>query len=263
MSAANPVSRAGGRRVCVVTGSSAGIGAATALWFAERGHDIVINYSQDAGRANAVAGTCRAVGAEVLVVRANIADNEQCMSLAEEVRRLWGGVDTLVNNAGTTTRIVDVKNLDGLSAEDFQATFAVNVVGTFQMSRALAPLMMGRANPSIVNISSMAAVMGTGTSMAYAASKGGLNTLTLALARSLAPSIRVNAILPGMVNSDWLQGRLSAVQVQARRNFYEGRALLGDVIEPEDAACTAYWLAHDAIKLTGQLIHLDAGFMLG
>ena len=257
------MSRADGRRVCVVTGSSAGIGAATALWFAARGHDIVINYSRDAAPAQAVADACRAAGAQVLVLRANIADNSQCLALAEEVRQQWGFVDTLVNNAGTTTKIVDIKDLDSLDAEDFIATYAVNVIGTFQMSRALVPLMSGRTNASIVNISSMAAVLGTGTSMAYAASKGALNTLTLSLARSLAPAIRVNAILPGMVNSDWLQGRLGADQVLMRRTRYEARALLNHVIEPEDVARTAYWLATDAIKATGQMIQLDAGFALG
>jgi NAD(P)-dependent dehydrogenase (short-subunit alcohol dehydrogenase family) len=109
----------------------------------------------------------------------------------------------------------------------------------------------------------MAAVMGTGSSMAYAASKGGLNTLTLALARSLAPAIRVNAILPGLVNSDWLGQRLSADELRLRRERYEGRALLRQVIEPEDVARAAGWLAVAAHKTTGQLLRLDAGFQLG
>lgn len=251
------------RRVCVVTGSSSGIGAATALWFAQRGHDVVINYSRDPEPANAVAERCRAAGADVLVLRADIADNAQCLALAEEVRQRWGGADVLVNNAGTASKAADIKDLDALSAEDFQTTYAVNVVGTFQMSRAMAPLMKGRANAAIVNISSMASLMGTGSSIAYAASKGALNTLTLSLARSLAPAIRVNAILPGMVDSDWLRKRLGAEQFQIRRERYEARALLEDVITPDDAASTAYWLAVDAVKVTGQLIQLDAGFMLG
>jgi NAD(P)-dependent dehydrogenase (short-subunit alcohol dehydrogenase family) len=251
------------KRVCVVTGSSAGIGAATALWFAQRGHNVVVNYSRDSGPAQAVAEQCRAVGADVLVVRANIADNGECVALADEVRQLWGAVDTLVNNAGTATKMADFKDLDALTAEDFLATYAVNVVGTYQMSRAMAPLMKGRINASIVNVSSLAAVMGTGSSIAYAASKGALNTLTLALARSLAPDIRVNAILPGMVNSNWLVNRLGPEQFQARRNRYADRALLKDIVEPQDAARTAYWLAVDAVKVTGQLINLDAGFQLG
>jgi 3-oxoacyl-[acyl-carrier protein] reductase len=251
------------RRVCVITGSSSGIGAATALWFAQRGHDIVVNYSRAEDPAQAVAEQCRAAGAQAIVVRADVADDAQCRALADEALKRFGGVDTLINNAGTATKVVDIKDLDGLAANDFQATYAVNVVGPYQMSRAIAPLMKGRADPSIVNISSLAAITGAGSSIAYAASKGALNTLTLALERSLAPSIRVNAILPGLVNSDWLRKRLGPEAFQARVDRYAGKALLKKVIEPEDAARTAYWLANDAGKVTGQLVQLDAGFALG
>lgn len=250
------------KRICVVTGSSSGIGAATALWFARHDHDVVINYSRNAEPAHAVADICRAAGANVLVVRADISDNTQCLDLAGKVQQRWGGADTLVNNAGTT-KLVDSKDLNALSADDFHKIFAVNVIGAFQMSRAIAPLMAGRKNSSIVNMSSMASIMGTGSSIAYAASKGALNTLTLALARSLAPGIRVNAILPGLVNSDWLSGQVGTDELRARRSRYEKRALLNEVIEPDDAARTACWLAVDAVKVTGQLVSLDAGFMLG
>lgn len=251
------------RRVCIVTGSSSGVGAATARWFAQHGHNVVINYSRNPDAASAVADQCRAAGADVLVVRANIADDADCLAMVELARQRWGGVDTLVNNAGISTKFADAKDLHALSSEDFLAAYRVNVVGTYQMCRSVVPFMQGRANSSIVNISSMASIMGTGSSMAYAASKGALNTLTLSLARSLAPAIRVNAILPGMVNSDWLRKGLGVEEFEVRRKRYESRALLGAVIEVDDAARTAYWLASGATKLTGQLINLDAGLMLG
>jgi NAD(P)-dependent dehydrogenase (short-subunit alcohol dehydrogenase family) len=251
------------RPVCVVTGSSSGIGAATALWFAERGHDVVINYARNAEPAERVAAQCRALGADALVVAADIANEQQCLALAGAVQKRWGGVDALVNNAGITTKFADLKDLHAVQAEDFEAIYRVNVIGTFQMCRAIVPLMQGRANAAIVNISSMAARSGAGSSIAYAASKGALNTLTLSLAKSLAPSVRVNAILPGMVDSDWMRNGLGPEVFAARRQRYESRALLNKVIDVQDVARTAWWLVNDATKATGQLIDMDAGFMLG
>jgi NAD(P)-dependent dehydrogenase (short-subunit alcohol dehydrogenase family) len=251
------------RRVCVITGSSTGIGAATARHFARQGHDVVINYSRRRDAADAVAQQCQAEGAQVLVIRADVADDAQCRALAQEVGDRWGRVDTLVNNAGASAGVIDPKDLDALSADMFQTIHAVNVVGAFQMSRALLPHMRGQGGASIVNVSSMASIMGTGSSIAYAVSKGALNTLTLALARSLAPDIRVNAVLPGLVDSDWLAGSLSPEQLAVRRSRYTSRALLKDVITPDDVAQTVHWLAVEANKVTGQLIPLDAGFKLG
>ena len=251
------------RPVCVVTGSSSGIGAATALLFAERGYDVVVHCARRAEAAEQVAKACRAAGAQALVIRADVAEDEQCRALAEEVRRRWGRVDALVNSAGMTTKFADLKDLDALSRSDFEATYRVNVVGAFQMSRAIAPLMRDRPHASIVNISSIGGRMGTGSSMAYAASKGALNTLTLSLARALAPYVRVNAILPGMVDGDWMRNGLGEEVFEQRRQRYQSRALLHSIIEVEDVAAAAHWLAAGALKSTGQLIDLDAGHVLG
>jgi len=251
------------RPVCVVTGSSSGIGAATALLFAERGYDVVVHCAKRAEAAEQVGKACRAAGAQALVIRADVAEDEQCRALAEEVRRRWGRVDSLVNSAGMTTKFADLKDLDALSRSDFEATYRVNVVGAFQMSRAIAPLMQGRPHASIVNISSLGGRMGTGSSMAYAASKGALNTLTLSLARALAPDVRVNAVLPGMVDGDWMRNGLGEAVFEQRRQRYQSRALLQSIIKVEDVAATAHWLAAGALKSTGQLIDLEAGHILG
>lgn len=251
------------RPVCVVTGSSSGIGAATALLFARHGHDVVINYARRAEPAQAVAEQCRALGAQVLVQRADVADDAQCRALADAVRARWGGADVLVNNAGTTTKFTDLKDLEAIGAEDFEAIYRVNVIGVFQMSRAMAPLMQGRAGSCIVNISSMGGRMGTGSSIAYAASKGAVNTLTLSLARALAPGVRVNAILPGMVDGDWLRNGLGPEAFAARQQRYQSRALLQSIIDPQDVARAAYWLATGALKTTGHLLDVDAGFQMG
>lgn len=257
------MSTSSGKPVCIVTGSSSGIGAATALWFAKQGYDVAINYARKAEAAEQVAGQCRAAGADVLVVRADVADDGQCRALAEAVRGRWGHADVLVNSAGMTTKFADIKDLDAMTPHDFEATYRVNVIGTFQMCRAVAPLMRGRAGAAIVNISSIAGRMGTGSSIAYAASKGAVNTLTLSLARSLAPAIRVNAILPGLVDGDWMRNGLGPEVFEQRRQRFAGRALLNDVIQVDDVARTAHWLATGATKATGQLVDLEAGFILG
>ncbi len=251
------------RPVCIVTGASSGIGAATALLFAQAGHDVVLNYARQADGAERVARQCREAGAQALVVQADVAEDAQCRALADAVQRQWGHADVLVNSAGITTKFADLKDLDALSAEDFLATYRVNVVGMFQMSRAMAPLMKGRPTPAIVNISSMGGRMGTGSSMAYAASKGAVNTLTLSLARALAPAIRVNAILPGMVDGPWMRKGLGDAVFEQRRTRYESRALLGTVLQSVDVARSAWWLATEATRQTGQLIDLEAGFLLG
>jgi NAD(P)-dependent dehydrogenase (short-subunit alcohol dehydrogenase family) len=251
------------RPVCIVTGSASGIGAATALLFAQHGHDVVINYSRSAEGAERVAQQCREAGAQALVVRADVGDDAQCIALAAQVRERFGRADVLVNRAGITTRFADLKDLGALQAQDFEATYRVNVIGTFQMARAVAPLMQDAPTPAIVNISSMGGRMGTGSSMAYSVSKGAVNTLTLSLARALAPRIRVNAVLPGMVDGDWMRKGLGDAVFEERRKRYQSRALLGAILQPQDVAQAVYWLATGALKQTGQLIDLEAGFVLG
>jgi NAD(P)-dependent dehydrogenase (short-subunit alcohol dehydrogenase family) len=184
------------RKVCVVTGSSSGIGAATVKLYAKQGWNVVVNYSREAAPAEAVASECRELGADVLVARADIAADADCRRLAGLVEARFGRADVLVNNAGTT-KFVAAKDLDGLDADDFQRIYAVNVIGAFQMVRAFAPLLGRQPGAAIVNVSSIASLMGTGSSLAYMASKGALNALTIGLARSLGPAIRVNAIAPG------------------------------------------------------------------
>jgi 3-oxoacyl-[acyl-carrier protein] reductase len=246
------------RKVCVVTGSSSGIGAATARLYARHGWNVVINYSRDAAPAEAVAAQCRELGAEVLVVKADVSQDLDCRRLAAETETHFGRADVLVNNAGTT-KFVDLKDLDGLEAEDFHRIYSVNVVGAFQMVRAFAPLLKRHPGSGIVNVSSVASIMGRGSSLAYMASKGALNALTVGLARALGPNVRVNAIAPGLVETPWLQDGLGAEAYQRGVDWYKGRAALEAVISPEDVAETAWYLGASAAKTTGELMLVDAG----
>ena len=249
-------------KVCVITGSSSGIGAATARLFAQRGWHVVINYSRLAAPAEAVAAECRAqgqaAGAQVLVLQADVADDVDCRRLAAQVDARWGRCDVLVNNAGTT-KFVAAGNLDGLEAEDFQRIYAVNVVGAFQMVRALAPLLKRHPPGAVVNMSSIASLTGMGSSVAYAASKGALNALTLALARALGPEVRINAIAPGLVDTPWLKNGMGAERYAAGVAAYKARAALAEIITPDDVARAAWYLGVDAVKTTGEVLAVDAG----
>ena len=255
------------RRVCVVSGSSSGIGAATVRRFAREGWNVVVNYSRQRAPADAVAAECRALGADALVVQADVSDDAQCRSLAEKTQHHYGRADVLVNNAGAT-KFVPLKNLDGLQAEDFHRIYAVNVVGAYQLSRAFAPLLQQPSaapdlakHAAIVNVSSVASMMGRGSSIAYMASKGALNAMTVGLARALAPHIRVNAIAPGLVETPWLKEGLGERYDQFRADWVD-RAALQETLQPEDVADAAWWLGAGALKTTGEVLLLDAGFRL-
>lgn len=250
----------GERRVCVVSGSSSGIGAATVRRYAREGWDVVVNYSRSAAPAEAVAAECRALGAQALVVQADVSQDADARALAEATRAHFGRADVLVNNAGTT-KFVALKNLDGLDAEDFQRIYAVNVVGAFQLSRAFVPLLNAQGG-AIVNISSVASMMGRGSSIAYMASKGALNAMTVGLARALGPAIRVNAIAPGLVDSSWLQQGMGPERYAAHLKAWTDTAALAEPITPEDVADAAWWLGAGAAKTTGEVLLLDAGFRI-
>ena len=249
------------RKVCVVTGSSSGIGAATVRRFAREGWDVVINYSRQLEPAQAVAAECQVLGAQTLLVQADVSQDDDARRLAAETQARFGRADVLVNNAGTT-KFVALKNLDGLDAEDFQRIYAVNVIGAYQVSRAFVPLLQQQSGAGIVNISSVASMMGRGSSLAYMASKGALNALTVGLARALGPAIRVNAIAPGLVASSWLQQGMGEERYAAHLKIWNDTAALGEPITPEDVADAAWWLGAGAAKTTGEVLLLDAGFRI-
>ena len=250
------------RKVAVITGSSSGIGAATAQRFARAGYDIVINFSRDDAPAKTVADTCRSHGVEVAVEKADVSKDVDCKRLADAVKERWGAADVLVNNAGTT-KFVALRDLDGISSEDFQRIYAVNTIGPFQMARAFAPLLRQRAGAAIINVSSIAARMGTGSSIGYVASKGALDALTIALARTLGPEIRVNGVAPGMIEGEWLRQGLGDERYEAMRKGYASAAALDSIIAPAEVAETIFFLATAAPRTTGETLLVDAGFKIG
>lgn len=247
--------------VAIVTGSSSGIGAASARLLASKGCNVVINFSRSAAPAEAVAAECERLGAEAMLCRADVAQDADCRRMADAAMERWGRIDALVNNAGTT-KFVAHPDLDGLSAEDFQKIYAVNLVGPFQMIRAAAPHMKARGRGAVVNISSIAGVMGTGSSIAYAASKGALNTMTLSLARALGPEIRVNTVCPGFVQGDWLRQGMGDERYEGTLRNLKENTPLRDATTPETVAQAVVWFIEGADLSTGEFLMVDAGHHL-
>jgi len=250
----------------VVTGSASGLGAATAAILAKGGARVVVNYSSSQKEAEATADLCRSAGAEVLVVQGDVSRDEDCRKIAAAAAP-WGRLDALINNAGTTKHMAH-DNLDGLSAEDFQRIYGVNTIGPYQMIRATRSLLEAGARASgrasaVVNISSVAGISGIGSSVAYAASKGALNTITYSLARALAPLIRVNTVCPGYIDTPWFtkgRGEAGAKQV---RDSVVARVPLKIASSADDIAQLVCFLASPASSnMTGELVRMDAGMHL-
>ncbi len=249
--------------VTIVTGSSSGIGAATVRTLAEHGGHVVINYSKSAAAAEQVAEDCRKHGVEVLVCQADVGSDEGRQRLVDETMQKFGKVTGLVNNAGTT-KFVDHSNLAGLSEEDFHNIYHLNVIAPYMMTRACEPHMRAGGRGSIVNVSSVAGVMGGGSCIAYAASKGALNTMTLSLARVLGPEIRVNTVCPGFVIGEWLKQGMGEAKYEAtRENLAKNTALKKPGGTPEEMAEPVVWFLYGASHTTGEFIIADGGMTLG
>jgi 3-oxoacyl-[acyl-carrier protein] reductase len=247
----------------IITGSASGLGAATAAILAKQGGRIVVNYSSSAKEAEATADLCRTAGAEVVVVQGDVSRDEDCKKIVAAAAP-WGRLDALINNAGTTVHVPHGK-LDGLSAEDFQRLFGVNTIGPFQMVRAARALLEAGAKESgrasaVVSISSVAGISGVGSSIAYAASKGALNTITLSLARALAPLIRVNAVCPGYIDTPWFTKGRGEDGAKLVRDSVIAKVPLKKASSAEDVANLVCFLATQASgNMTGEVVRMDAG----
>ena len=193
------------RKVAIITGSSQGLGASIAIKLSQRNINLVINYSNNKDMALKIKDECVNNGVEAITVQADVSSDDDCKKLVQETIDTFGKVDILVNNAGTT-KFADHSKLDKLNDEDFINIYKVNVIGPYQMIRAVEPIMKENGFGSVVNISSIAGKTGIGSSIAYAASKGALNTMTLSLAKALGPEIRVNTVCPGFIGTGWLPG---------------------------------------------------------
>jgi len=247
--------------VAIVTGSATGIGAATAQKLAENGCNVVVNFSKSEPEARQTAEACASQGIETLLCRADVSIDEDCQRMAAETLEKWGKIDALVNNAGIS-KFCKHDDLDGLDKDDFLRIYSVNVVGAYQMIRAVAPRMQQAGKGAIVNVASTAAITGIGSSVAYAASKGALVTMTLSLARVLGPEIRVNAVCPGFTQSRWLKEGWGEEWYEAAKAYLEQQSPLGVTAKPETVADAIIFFIAGAGITTGETLILDGGFHL-
>jgi len=250
------------RRVAIITGSSRGVGAATAKLLAQKGYNVVINYSKSEQEALEIQKSCEDLGAETLLCKANVDSDADCRRMAREAMDRWGRIDALVNNAGTT-KFCAHHNLEGLTPEDFQNIYATNLIGPYQMIRAVAQHMQATGAGAVVNIASTAGIDGIGSCVAYAASKGALITMTKSLARALGPAIRINAVCPGFIQGEWLRGGMGGDTYEFLKTYLETTNPLRRTATPETIAPTILYFLDDATLVTGQILILDGGHHLG
>jgi len=250
------------RRVVLITGAASGIGAATARRFVREGWQVVLNHldgSQSDAAAQIVA-LATAPGQRAIAVQADVSQDADCVRLVQAAIDTFGRLDALVNAAGIS-KMVAHADLAGLTTEDFQRIYAVNTIGPFQMTRAAAPHLKAAGQASVVNISSRAGIAGSGSSIAYAASKGALNTMTLALARVLAPEVRVNAVCPVLVEQGFVE-RLAPESFAQRREHQIKVTPLHRIGHPDEVAEAIHWLTGSASMMTGAIVELDFGLHL-
>jgi 3-oxoacyl-[acyl-carrier protein] reductase len=248
--------------VFIVTGSATGLGAAVARRLSSKGGKVVINYTKSEAEAKATVDACLSLGGEALLCRADVSDDADCRRMAADTMERFGRVDGLVNNAAQS-KIAAHADLESLTAADFNRIFGVNVIGPYQMVRAVTPHMKRQGKGAIVNISSVSGFSGSGSSIAYAASKGALNTMTLSLARALAPEIRVNAVCPGVMQTRWWREGLGEDRYQSFIDNYAENSPLKAAGDPEIVADPVVWLLEGAEHVTGETIMVDSGSHLG
>ncbi len=245
-------------KAAIVTGSATGIGAATAKRLAAGGCNVVINYTRSETEAKATRAECEALGAQAVLHRADVSNDPDCRAMVQAAVDAWGRLDVLVNSAGTT-KACRHDDLEGLTGEDFKRIYAVNTIGPYQMARAAAPHLKESGHGAIVNVSAGAGITGKGSSIAYAASKGALNTMTISLARVLAPEIRVNVVCPSLVEGRWMLAVLGEDGYAASVERATAANPLHNINSPDHVAECVVWLIESGATMTGERFNMDGG----
>jgi 3-oxoacyl-[acyl-carrier protein] reductase len=240
-------------KVTLVTGGGTGMGRAMCLKFAGEGAGIAINYSRSQKEAEEVAQAARQLGVPAVAIKADVSQDQEARRLVDEAVGKLGRLDILVNNAGWT-RPVTHREMEGLTEEILERTWAVNVKGPLYCTRAAIPHMLKGGGGAIINITSIAAFQGAGSSVIYCASKAALASITKSLARAFAKdNIRVNAIAPGFVDTGFVDWPPEVLEKNIRVSP------MGRIPTVDDIANAALFLACDATGITAQTILVDCG----
>ncbi len=248
-------------KVAVVTGSSSGVGRATAELLAALGAAVVVNYNRGAEAADEVVAGIRSRGGQAIAVQADVRQDADCRRLIQSAVDEFGALHILVNNAGMTHFIAH-DDLEAVTDEVWDDIIGANLRGVFNCSRAAATHMRAAGEGAIVNVSSVAGAGGGGSSIPYAASKAGVNVITKSLARVLGPEIRINTIAPGFIEGRWLRGGLGEQTYEAGRKRLSETAPLRGVATPETCADAIIALIERNVFVTGQTITVDGGATL-
>jgi 3-oxoacyl-[acyl-carrier protein] reductase len=246
------------RRVALVTGAARGIGRSSTLELARRGYDVVVNYSRSRDAAQSVADEAAGLGARSLVAQADVADEAAVLAMVETIKREFGRLDALVNNAGITIP-TPPSDLAGLDMADWDRVFAVNVRGMFQVTRACVPLLNESDLAAVVNLCSIAGLRPGAQPFPYAAGKAAVANLTRTLAGALGPKIRVNAVAPGWMAGEWME----LVLGDNYERLMERRAGLTPLrrnVTPDEVAITIVNLITTNPMVNGEIVVIDGGY---
>lgn len=246
--------------VALVTGGGTGVGQATVLRLAKLGYRVVVNYSRSQKEAADTVAEVGQGGGEALAIAADVADDAAVRKMVAETVDRWKRIDVLVNCAGTTD-FIPFHSLDDVTDDVWERLMKVNVVGAFHCARAVREPMLAVGGGQIVNVSSVAALLAQGSSIPYCCSKAALDNLTVSLARTFAPKIRVNAIAPGFIANRWTQAGLGD-RYDGIKSAYEKTLPLKKVCTPDDIAAGVLSLITGSPLVTGQTLVVDGGMMI-
>lgn len=248
------------KSVAIITGGGTGVGQATSKQLAQQGWSVVVNYSRSKADAEGTVAEIVAAGGQAIAVQADVAQDADCRNLVAQTVKTYGRVDLLVNCAGTT-EFIPFPELDLATDEVWQRLYQVNVIGPFHCARAVQEAMLASGGGQIINVSSVAAQLGQGSSIPYCCTKAALDNLTVSLARTLAPHIRVNGIAPGFIAGRWTQAGLGD-RYDSFVAAYEKTLPLGKVCTPDGIAAGILSLVNGSPLVTGQTLTVDGGMMI-